>query len=359
LIAFVSSSGEARGFDFRQFWQGGHDVVHGVSPYPDRDRIPTKADGRKLDPTEVQEVFRFPYPAPTALTLAPLGALRLSLATGLFLTLLVFSVPATLLALGVSDWRCYGLAFAWLPVLTAIRLGTLTPLLLLGAALAWWSRDRRWGSAFWVAATIVVKVFFWPLLVWLAASRRYFSAVAAIVLSVALVVVGWAALDFRGFVDYPHLVRSLSEAGEDKGFSLTALALAAGRSTTFGHTLGFAAGGALLAAGVYLGRRHDSDSALFALACGSTILLSPLLWLHYFAVLLVVVAVTNPRLSVAWIVPLAFWATPEHTGTEQLWQIALALATYAVTLVFAIRGTAQYQRSSSRAPMPPQAASVG
>ena len=128
IVAYLSAGGQSRGFDFHQFWQGGHDVAHGISPYPAADRLPGSDAGR-LDPVEIQEVFRFPYPAPAAVALAPLGLLPLRLATGIFLALLVLCIPAALLALGVRDWRCYGAAFWWLPVLTAVRLGTLTPLL--------------------------------------------------------------------------------------------------------------------------------------------------------------------------------------------------------------------------------------
>src|SRR5438445_6931873 len=120
LVVFLSTGGQARGFDFEQFWQGGRDVAHGVSPYPSVDRLPPAADARALDPVGIQKVFRFPYPAPAAVALAPLGVLPLPVAKGIFLALLVLCIPAALLALRVRDWRCYGAAFLWLPILTGV-----------------------------------------------------------------------------------------------------------------------------------------------------------------------------------------------------------------------------------------------
>ena len=51
--------------------------------------------------------------------------------------LLTGAVLATLRALDVRDWRCYGVAFLWPPVLSAIQTGNITLLLGLCAALVW------------------------------------------------------------------------------------------------------------------------------------------------------------------------------------------------------------------------------
>ena len=66
------------GFDFRQFWQGGNDVVNGISPYPSPALLATAGD--HLDALGIREVFRFPYPAGAAVALAPFGALSFGVA---------------------------------------------------------------------------------------------------------------------------------------------------------------------------------------------------------------------------------------------------------------------------------------
>src|SRR5688500_6995183 len=100
--------GDDAAFDFRQFWQGGRDVAHGVSPYPES--LPEPAAAAQLDPHGIQEAFKFPYPAPAAVALAPFGALPFSLAATIFTLLLLAATPAALLVLGVRDWRCHGAA---------------------------------------------------------------------------------------------------------------------------------------------------------------------------------------------------------------------------------------------------------
>ena len=113
-------------FDFHQFWQGGRDVIEGHSPYPLADSLPRGGDPT-LDAIAIQDVFRFPYPAPAALAMAPFGVLPFSVAAALFVLLSIAAVVLALRLLGVVDWRCYGLAFASIATLGALRLGTFTP----------------------------------------------------------------------------------------------------------------------------------------------------------------------------------------------------------------------------------------
>ena len=77
-------------FDFRQFWQGGNDVVNGVSPYPSADDV--EGGGLEFGPTRIQEVFRFPYPAGAAVALAPFGALSFDFAAAIWGLLLIASI---------------------------------------------------------------------------------------------------------------------------------------------------------------------------------------------------------------------------------------------------------------------------
>ena len=107
LAAFlVAGAANDPAFDFRQFWQGARDVLDGASPYPAADSLPSAEEGRGLTPRGIQEVFRFPYPAPAAVALLPFAALPFAVASWVLMALLVAAVPLTLRILGVSDWRC-------------------------------------------------------------------------------------------------------------------------------------------------------------------------------------------------------------------------------------------------------------
>ena len=132
--------------------------------------------------------------------MTPFAALPFATARSVFLLISALSIGGALALLGVRDWRCYGAAFLWIPVLGAVRLGTLTPLLTLGAAAAWRFRDRRLAAALVVGAVVVAKVFLWPLIVWLVATRRAATALLAGATAIGLTVVAWAALGFRGFL---------------------------------------------------------------------------------------------------------------------------------------------------------------
>jgi hypothetical protein len=62
-------------------------------------------------------------------------------------------------------------------------------------------------------------------------------------------------------------------------------------------------------------------------------------WLHYFALLLVVVALARPRLGAVWFVPLAMVITP-GSGHPTPFETAVTLAVAAVTIALAMRATA-------------------
>jgi alpha-1,2-mannosyltransferase len=310
-------------FDFHQFWQGGHDVVNGHSPYPNARTLPTTG-GERLDASEIQEVFRFPYPAPAALAMAPFGLLPFTVAAWIFVLCSVAAVFFSLRLLGVVDWRCYGIAFASITTLGALRLGTFTPLLLLGVALAWRYRDNRVVAAGAVGCVIVAKVFLWPLLLWLVLSRRFATAGLALLVAVCVTAGSWAVLGFAGLADYPKLLSSLSAAVQGKGWSTVALALSLGLSAWAGKVMAFGLGSAALA-GARLAPLRDRDLGLFTLAIAAAIVFSPIVWLHYFLLLVAPLAIAYPRLAPAWFLPLLFWIWPFQETGRDTWKIALGL----------------------------------
>src|SRR6187455_2048646 len=187
-------------FDFRQFWQGGKDVVEGVSPYPSAALLATAGD--HLDPEGIREVLRF------------------HAAAAVWSALLIGSILAALWILGVRDWRVLGIVVTAAPVITAVRLGTFTPLLVLLLAVAWRWRDRRWAAGSALGLAITLKLFVWPVVVWLLATRRYSAAAIAACVAGALTFAAWAAIGFDGLTRYPELLRRLTDVVADRGLSL-------------------------------------------------------------------------------------------------------------------------------------------
>jgi hypothetical protein len=198
-----------------------------TAPYP------STAHGL-LTPSWAGDGGAFLYPAPTAWAMVPLGVLPFALAATLFTLLSIAAVPGALRLLGVRDWRCYGAVFFWLPTLGAIRLGSLTPFLLLGVAACWRLRlEKR--QAWALAATVVAKVFLWPLLVWNGFAGRLSRVLLSLALITAGTLVAWAAIGFAGFNEFPQFMRSAERLSAANSYSLEAAARAAALSSCDAH----------------------------------------------------------------------------------------------------------------------------
>lgn len=323
LLLFVSAiEDDAVAFDFRVFYGAAEAMLDGESPYQDpEDENAVVARG-------------YVYPPITAIGVIPLTVLPVEVAGLLVMALLVCAALAIPYVLGVRDWRCYGLLLLWPPVISAVQTGTVTLLLALGAALAWRYRDRAAVSASAVGATLSLKLILWPLLVWQAATRRVLAAVTALAVGVALALGSWAAIGFTGLREYPDVLRRLQDVVELDSYTLYVVALDAGASSTLARAIWIAVGIAVLAAVVVVARRGDERRA-FVLAIAAALLLSPIVWLHYFALLAVVVALARHRLSLVWFVPLAMVVTP-GSGQPTPFETSATLVIAAVTVALSL-----------------------
>ena len=314
-------------FDFRPFYSAAEAIIQGDDPYPGPDDPLTASAGPYV------------YPPLPALATIPLTPLPREAAGLLVMALLLVAALATLAILGVRDWRCFGLALLWPPVLSAVQTGNLTLLLGFAAALAWRFRDRQVASAVSVGVTLAAKFFLWPLVVWFAVTRRVIAAVVACVAGAGLLLLSWAAIGFTGFGDYPDLLRRLEDTVGDDSYTAYIVALDAGAPSSVARGIWLAVGLVLLAGVVVLARRRDERSA-FILALAAALALTPIVWLHYFALLVVVVGLAQPRLGIAWFVPLAMVVTP-GSGHPTPFETSATLAVAAITIALALRASTQ------------------
>ena len=322
-------------FDTRQFWQGGHDAVNGASPYPSAALLATAGD--HLDSAGILETFRFAYPASVAVAFAPLGMLGFDLAAAIWAAALIVSLLAAVWILGVRDWRVLGVVIGSAPVVDAVRIGTMTPLLLLLLAVAWRWRDRRWLVSGALAAAIALKLFLWPLVVWLVATRRWLEAVITAGLAGVATLGAWAVIGFDGFTTYPELVRRLVDIVEVRGFSLVALGVEAGLSQRAAEVLPWLVGLSLLGGVAVAARRSEGDRSAFSLAIVASIALTPIVWQHYFALLVVPLALARPRHTWAWGLMWVFWLIPEQGNEGDLWRIVVAVSATAAVAAIGFR----------------------
>lgn len=307
-------------FDFHTFWAAGRDYLHGRDPYPRRIEGP------------VRTAEAFVYPAPVAAAIVPLALLPYSVAWVVFAAALVAAAVGALWLLGVRDVRCYAVAFCTVPVLKAVNLGTVTPLLLLGVALLWRYRDRTGPAAAAAAVVVVTKLFLWPILPWLWFSGRRRAAALAALGAAAATVLAWLPLGASSLEHYPALVHQLASAEGPAGYGSAGIATALGASAGTAARISLAAAALVLVAVARAGSRLDDDASL-ALATTAAIVASPVAWEHYFALLFAVVALRARTWSWRWLVPLGYWAIPDGQAWGSPWRCAVAAALAALCAV--------------------------
>jgi hypothetical protein len=73
---------------------------------------------------------------------------------------------------------------------------------------------------------------------------------------------------------------------------------------------------------IYVGFFRRQEREAMVLAVLLMLVASPLVWSHYFALLLVPLALTRPRFAAVWAAPILIWLCPPKTGVAG-WQEAL------------------------------------
>lgn len=308
--------------DFLTFRESGIAFSHGSSPYPSLAELPHHANRTTFAP--------FVYPAPAAAAMAPFGFLPVKVAVLLWFALSVAAVGASLGLLGVRDRRVYGAAYVSIPALAGFGSGALSPMLLLGVALAWRYRDRALVCGVAVAAVIVAKMFLWPLGLWLLATRRWRAAGVAAASGVAATAAAWAAIGFAGLADYPSLMSRLTGLVGPNSYSPYAAVRALGAGSLAAQALPM-----LLALALMWVVRSRDDRTVVTAAIGAALVATPILWPHYLVLLFLPLALASRRLSPAWLLmPLALWLDPRPWSYGRLSRILPELAIVAVTLAW-------------------------
>jgi alpha-1,2-mannosyltransferase len=321
-LAAASNRVGVLAYDFHQaFLPAARSVLHGHDPY-------AASTARA-----VAAGTAFVYPPVAAYLYAPLAVLPPLAADLLATALAAAAVVGALWLLGVRDWRCHGCALLWAPVASSVHLAAITTLLALGVAAAWRLRDRPWATGVAVGLVVALKLFLWPLVVWLVATRRLRGAATAVGAAAVFVVAPWALLGFAGLGGYEGLLRRLQALEAPESCTVAAAAAKLGLPWPAAVVLGVVVGVIVLAA-VFRSRR-EADALVLSVA--AALLLSPIVWLHYFALLLVVVPLRARRFGPLWLLPLALWLYPPKPGEASAWQIVLALAVAAAAFSPSLR----------------------
>jgi alpha-1,2-mannosyltransferase len=287
--------------DFKgDFYAAGSAILHGRSPYAASYRLIALAHSFTSVPITPSK------PAPILLAAVPFSLVPVAVSGAVFVAAMAGAILLALWLLGVRDWRCYLVTFCAYPTVLGLHLGNMSPLLLLGVAVLWRTRDQVLGPAVALAGIVLIKLFPWVMAVWMLITRRFKAAAWSLLIATVAVVAGWAVIGFAGFESYPRLLSRLDGllAGSGASMSswLTELGLPAADAARIALT-----GGLLLLAYAWLLARKGEQSRSFGVAVIATLVATPHAWDHYYVLLYAPIALMRPRISCLWLAPALVW----------------------------------------------------
>lgn len=295
VLAIFSADGDRLGWDLRVAYLPAADaILAGDSPYPD------------LDDPDLDLPRSYVYPPQIALALVPISGLSPDVATFLLFIASGAALVGTLALVGVRDARCYLAVLVWAPTWNSLDTLNVSAVLALGAGLVWRYRSTVLPLAIVLGLMVSIKLFIWPLLAWIALTRRFAAAGLAVVVGVAVTLCSWAVVGFEGLFEYPRL---LVRVGGQESFAVPAMAAELGLDSELGQMLALAIGAAGLVFAARVARRVGEERG-FALAFVAVLALSPVVWIHYLTLLIAPLGVLRPRFSVVWLLPIVLWVSP-------------------------------------------------
>ena len=310
VLALAAYSDDGRlALDFHnEIYRQADAVVHGRDVYESPD-------------ADLSDRSNALWPIAAVLPVVPLTALPPGAADWVATALVLATLEGALWLLEVRDWRVYGVVLLWPSVIEAVQTANASLPLTLLVAVMWRYRDRAGIAGIALGYAIAVKLFLWPVAVWLAlVGRRTAAAVAVVTAAASLLLL----LPFTSIGDYLRLLRNLGRTFEHDGYTPFALLTDLGVPDTAARTATIAIGAAVL--GLAWRRRS------LGLALAAALVLSPIVWRHFFTLLIVPLALSRPRFDAVWLIPIGLWVG-DGTLNGTPWQNACVLALVTLTFV--------------------------
>ena len=287
--------------------------------YRQADAVVHNRDAYEAPGADLSDRSNLLWPMAAVLPVVPLTELSPGTADWVATVLVIAALAAALWLLDVRDWRIYGVVLLWPATIEAIQTANASLPLTLLVALMWRYRDRAAIAGLALGYGIAVKLFLWPLAVWLAlVGRVRAAAVAALVAAASLLLL----VPFIDIPDYVRLLRRLAQTFEHESYTLFALLSDLGVPDTAARVATIALGLGVLA---LAWRRRSLGLAIAAALC-----LSPIVWRHFFVLLLVPLALSRPRFDAVWLIPIGLWVG-DGTFNGAPWQTACVLGLVALT----------------------------
>lgn len=261
------------------------------------------------------------WPIAAVLPVVPLTFLGPDAADWVATLFTIATLFAALFVLGVRDWRIYGVTLLWPSVIDAYQTGNASLPIALLIALTWRYRSRAAVAGAALGLAVAVKFFVWPLVAWLFAIGHRGAAVVAAAVSAASVAL---MIPFTDLSDYFRVISKLRREFEHDVYTPFALLTDLGMPDGAARAVTVALGLAVLA----LAWRRRS----LGLAIAAALVLSPIVWRHFFVLLAVPLALSRPRFDAVWLIPIGMWVG-DGTFNGAPWQTAAVLAIATLTFV--------------------------
>jgi hypothetical protein len=298
-LAFLPG-GEGWGYDYRAYADAAERLAESGSLY----------QAETLDgPYRPGPYGLYMYAPPLGVAIGPLASIELDTAIVIWFLLHGLALAGACVLMPVERWiklAVFGIAAISLAVLRDFALGNVSVLLLLPLAAAWRWLDRPAG-AIAQALAIAVRPTLGLLLLWQLLRRQWRAVAWTIGAGLVLILASLPFVGLEGYSDYLTVLRNLGGiAGVDKNHDLSSSLLGLGVDESMAN-VALLVGYALGIAAIVLSLRRDRELG-FVVTAGASLLLSPLLWDHYLAML---------------VLPTAFLAARGHA-----WALALPLLTW-------------------------------
>jgi hypothetical protein len=296
--------GEGWGYDYRAYADAADRLVATGSLY----------QAETLDgPYRPGPYGLYMYAPPLGIAIVPLAGLALDLAASTWYLLHVIALMAACALMPVRTGirlASFGVAALSLAVTRDLVLGNISVLLLLPLSAAWRWLDRPIGSIA-QAVAISVRPMLGMLIIWQLLRRQWRAVTWTVAAGLVLVVLSLPFVGLQGYRDYLTVLSNLTEVtGVEFNYDLASTALTLGVPEGVA-TIALIIGYAIAIGAMLLSLRRDRELGFIVTVTG-TLLLSPLLWDHYLAMLVLPAAFLAQRgRPWALLLPLASWLPAE------------------------------------------------
>ena len=290
--------------------------------YPAIERLLHGGDPYSVTAAQLAAGTAYVYTPLAAITLIPFALLGRAAGGLVFSFVCIACALGTLRVLNVRDWRVYGISLMWLPVYSAWQTANLTLPLALLIACAWRYRGRPVVAGFVTALAITLKIFIWPLALWLLATRRIRATAWTVWWGLVINLITWPVVGWDRFSTFLRMSKRDTDAMWRAGYGVIAAAHHLGFTRSTGEAALLIASACLVLLMLRVGLRGNEQRAL-AVAVVLMLVASPMVWIHYFVLLLVPLALVRPRVSGVWALPLLMWVCPPTTHVHD-WQLIVA-----------------------------------